>query len=84
MDVDPHVFWLTGLPASGKTTLAQALIAHLKARGVAVVGLDGDQLRQGLCADLGFDPASRQENIRRAGELARLAQLSRPARVSFT
>lgn len=72
MDVDPHVFWLTGLPASGKTTLAQALIAHLKARGVAVVGLDGDQLRQGLCADLGFDPASRQENIRRAGELARL------------
>lgn len=76
MATDPHVFWLTGLPASGKTTLAQALMQHLKARGMAVIGLDGDQLRQGLCADLGFDPASRQENIRRAGELARLLHSS--------
>ena len=68
----PHVFWLTGLPASGKSTLAQALEAHLRAQHVPVARLDGDELRQGLCADLGLDDASRVENIRRAGEVAKL------------
>lgn len=72
MRATPHVFWLTGLPAAGKSTLARALEAYLLGQGVPVSRLDGDELRQGLCADLGFDPASRSENIRRAGEVARL------------
>ncbi|GAB4088458.1 adenylyl-sulfate kinase [Hydrogenophaga soli] len=69
----PHVYWLTGLPASGKTTLARALHAHIAdTLHLPVTCLDGDELRQGLCADLGLDDASRTENIRRAGEVARL------------
>ncbi|MDX9843179.1 MAG: adenylyl-sulfate kinase [Aquabacterium sp.] len=72
MRTAPHVFWLTGLPASGKTTLANALVAHLTSLGVRGICLDGDQLRQGLCSDLGFDADSRKENIRRAGEVSRL------------
>jgi adenylyl-sulfate kinase len=68
----PHIFWLTGLPASGKTTLACALEAHLLTHHVPVARIDGDDLRQGLCADLGLDEASRTENIRRAGEVAKL------------
>lgn len=68
----PHVFWLTGLPASGKSTLARALEAQLLEQGMRVSRLDGDELRRGLCADLGMDRASRSENIRRAGEVARL------------
>lgn len=68
----PRVIWLTGLPASGKTTLAHALKAHLQTQGVPVAHLDGDELRKGLCADLGLDDASRAENIRRAGEVAKL------------
>lgn len=68
----PCVIWLTGLPASGKTTLARALEAHLSSRGIPVACLDGDELCKGLCADLGLDDASRSENIRRAGEVARL------------
>lgn len=69
-----HVFWLTGLPAAGKTTLARALEQRFKALGRAVVVLDGDELRRGLCADLGMSDADRQENIRRAGEVAALLQ----------
>lgn len=63
---------LTGLPASGKSTLAQALQAELFARGVQSLVLDGDALRGGLNSDLGFGPDDRQENIRRASELAAL------------
>ncbi len=66
------VIWLTGLPASGKTTIARALQRRLFERGCRTVLLDGDQLRQGLSADLGFSPSDRAENIRRAGEVARL------------
>jgi adenylyl-sulfate kinase len=66
------VIWLTGLSGSGKTTIAGALEAELKAAGHAVFVLDGDRLRQGLCADLDFSPTDRQENIRRVGEVARL------------
>jgi adenylylsulfate kinase len=68
----PHVYWLTGLPASGKSTLARALEARLSALHIPVTLLDGDELRKGLCADLGMDEASRAENIRRAGEVAKL------------
>jgi len=66
------VVWLTGLPGSGKTTIARAVERRLFDRGYQTMLLDGDQLRHGLCGDLGFSPAERAENIRRAGEAARL------------
>lgn len=46
-------YWITGLPAAGKTTLARALVLALQQRGQLAYLLDGDELRQGLCADLG-------------------------------
>jgi adenylylsulfate kinase len=64
--------WLTGLPGSGKTTIAVALEERLIARRVLAYRLDGDNLRHGLCGDLGFSEADREENIRRAGEAAKL------------
>jgi bifunctional enzyme CysN/CysC len=64
--------WLTGLPASGKSTLASRLEARLHGMGYRTYVLDGDNLRHGLNKDLGFTPADRVENIRRAGEVAKL------------
>ena len=64
--------WLTGLSASGKSTLARALEAELFRRGATVYVLDGDNIRHGLNRDLGFSPEDRAENIRRIGEVARL------------
>jgi adenylyl-sulfate kinase len=69
---DPFVLWFTGLSASGKTTLAGLLQAELARSGVRCFVLDGDRLRSGLCSDLGFSPEDRAENLRRAGEVARL------------
>lgn len=69
-------WWLTGLPAAGKTTLARALRARLEAAGQTACLLDGDEIRQGLCRDLGFAPADRAENMRRVAELARLLNQS--------
>jgi adenylylsulfate kinase len=66
------VVWLTGLSGSGKTTLATELERRLFRAGRLVYRLDGDVLRRGLCADLGFGLAARRENIRRAGEVAGL------------
>jgi len=66
------VIWLTGLSGSGKSTLAVALESLLFRRGIASMILDGDNLRHGLCADLGFSLEHRAENIRRAGEVAKL------------
>jgi len=65
------VVWLTGLPASGKSTLASALHEHLTETSIPACIIDGDELRAGLCSDLGFSEADRRENVRRAGELAR-------------
>ncbi|MDY0106424.1 MAG: adenylyl-sulfate kinase [Giesbergeria sp.] len=65
-------WWLTGLPGAGKTTLAQALVQALRQRGQPACVIDGDELRSGLCHDLGFDDASRAENVRRAAHMARL------------
>lgn len=65
-------YWITGLPAAGKTTLAKALTLSLQQSGVATALLDGDELRKGLCADLGLSDVHRSENIRRAGEVAKL------------
>jgi bifunctional enzyme CysN/CysC len=66
------VIWLTGLSGSGKSTLATALEARLFQKGYASTLLDGDNLRHGLCADLGFSAEDRTENIRRAAETAKL------------
>ena len=66
------VLWLTGLSGSGKSTIGRRLERQLFARGCRTMLLDGDHLRQGLCGDLGFSPEERTENIRRAGEVARL------------
>ena len=66
------VVWLTGLSGSGKTTIAREVEKALFAAGKQTMLLDGDTLRHGLNGDLGFSPFDRAENIRRAGEAARL------------
>lgn len=66
------VLWFTGLPSAGKSTLAHAVERQLFAQGRRTSVLDGDNVRHGLCADLGFSAAERAENLRRIGELARL------------
>ncbi|MFZ6800926.1 adenylyl-sulfate kinase [Undibacterium sp. Di24W] len=65
-------WWLTGLSGAGKTTLAEALASNLRSQGYAVCVLDGDELRKGLSNDLGFSFADREEQSRRAAELASL------------
>lgn len=64
--------WLTGLSASGKSTLAYELERRLHDLGHASYVLDGDNIRHGLSSDLGFSPESRRENIRRISEVAKL------------
>ena len=64
--------WLTGLPASGKSTIAVALERTLVEAGRTAYLLDGDNIRHGLSDDLGFAPGDRAENIRRVGQVARL------------
>ncbi len=64
--------WLTGLPGAGKSTIAAAVEERLVAEGRFAYRLDGDNLRHGVCNDLGFSPQDRAENVRRIGEVARL------------
>jgi bifunctional enzyme CysN/CysC len=66
------VFWLTGYSGAGKSTIAKSLEKRLFGAGCGTMLLDGDHMRHGLCGDLGFSEQDRQENIRRAGEVARL------------
>ena len=66
------ILWFTGLSGSGKSTIARQVERELFASGCRTMLLDGDQLRHGLCSDLGFGDADRSENIRRVGEVARL------------
>src|SRR4030042_6003432 len=66
------VLWFTGLSGSGKSTLAMELERRLFERGCKTAMLDGDIIRHGLCSDLAFSPTDRKENIRRAGETAKL------------
>lgn len=71
-----HVVWLTGVPGSGKSTVARALERQLHDRHVKAFVLDGESLRFGLSADLGFDDVERSEQARRVAEVARLFQLA--------
>ena len=64
--------WFTGLPASGKSTVAAAVEAELVRAGRAAYRLDGDNLRHGVCGDLGFTAEDRDRNVRRTAEVARL------------
>lgn len=66
------IIWLTGLSGAGKSTLAHAVEEVLHQRGCRTFVLDGDNVRLGLCKDLGFISQDRSENIRRVGELAKL------------
>src|ERR671916_3429056 len=64
--------WMTGLPASGKSTVAAAVEARLVGEGRPAYVLDGDNLRHGLNGDLGFSVSDRAENVRRTAEVAAL------------
>jgi adenylyl-sulfate kinase len=64
--------WFTGLPGAGKTTIASAVEARLIESGRCAYRLDGDNLRHGMCSDLGFSKDDRERNVGRVGEMARL------------
>ncbi|RST76316.1 adenylyl-sulfate kinase [Siminovitchia acidinfaciens] len=66
------ILWFTGLSGSGKSTIANVVEQQLHQRGISTYLLDGDNVRHGLNADLGFSPEDRSENIRRIGETAKL------------
>jgi adenylylsulfate kinase len=66
------IIWFTGLSGSGKSTLAHAVEESLHQHGCRTFVLDGDNVRHGLCGDLGFSAQDRQENIRRIGKVAKL------------
>lgn len=66
------ILWFTGLSGSGKSTLAHAIEEYLHQHNCRTFVLDGDNVRHGLCSDLGFSSKDRTENIRRIGELAKL------------
>ena len=66
------ILWFTGLSGAGKSTLANAVNQALFERGLACYVLDGDNIRHGLCKDLGFSDTDREENIRRIGEVSKL------------
>lgn len=66
------VVWFTGLSGAGKSTLAHAVEERLHQMGCRTIVLDGDNVRHGLCRDLGFTDGDRQENIRRVGEISKL------------
>jgi len=68
----PCLLWFTGLSGSGKSTIANALDVALHQRGYHTFLLDGDNVRHGLCSDLGFSDVDREENIRRIGEVSKL------------
>lgn len=68
----PHVIWFSGLSGSGKSTLAQNLQKKLFQNNLQTYVLDGDNIRNGLCADLSFSKKDRAENMRRVSEVAKL------------
>jgi adenylylsulfate kinase len=66
------IVWFTGLSGAGKSTIAHTVEERLHQAGCRTFVFDGDNVRHGLCSDLGFSPADRKENIRRIGEMAKL------------
>jgi len=66
------ILWFTGLSGAGKSTVSSNVEAALHEKGILTMVLDGDNIRHGLCSDLGFSETDRQENIRRIGETAKL------------
>ncbi len=68
----PFVLWFTGFSGAGKSTIANAIAQRITTLGESVHLLDGDVVRKGLCADLTFTDADRDENIRRVSEVAKL------------
>lgn len=66
------LLWFTGLSGAGKSTLAHAVEEALHQQGCRTFVLDGDNVRHGLCSDLGFSETDRKENIRRIGEMSKL------------
>ncbi len=66
------IVWFTGLSGAGKSTLAHAVEGRLHKLGCRTFVLDGDNVRHGLCSDLGFAKADRSENVRRIGEMSKL------------
>jgi adenylylsulfate kinase len=68
----PLAIWFTGLSGAGKSTIADALEQKLLSEGIHTYILDGDNMRNGICLDLNFSNEDRKENIRRAGEIAKL------------
>ncbi|HKK16775.1 MAG TPA: adenylyl-sulfate kinase, partial [Gammaproteobacteria bacterium] len=66
------ILWFTGLSGAGKSTLAHAIEDYLHKMGIHTFVLDGDNIRHGLCKDLGFSDHDRTENIRRIGEVSKL------------
>jgi adenylylsulfate kinase len=72
LEQKPSVIWLTGLSGSGKSTIANLLEKRLYEANHATYLLDGDNVRHGLCGDLGFDDKARVENIRRISEVSKL------------
>lgn len=68
----PCVLWFTGLSGAGKSTISEIVESELFARGFLTYVLDGDNVRHGLCRDLGFSDSDRIENIRRIGEVSKL------------
>jgi adenylylsulfate kinase len=69
---EPRLIWLTGLSGSGKSTLALRLEHYFFFKRFKVFILDGDNIRNGLCRDLGFSEDDRKENLRRVGEVSKL------------
>lgn len=68
------VIWLTGLSGSGKTTIARCLCDQMRQAGERCELLDGDELREGICRELGFSRSEREENVRRIAWLASLLE----------
>ncbi len=80
METPGFTLWLTGLPRSGKSTVAGLVAGRLRAMGIEQVELlDGDIIREGLCRDLGFSREDREENIRRIAFVSKLLTRNRVA-----
>ena len=76
-DATGFCIWLTGLPSAGKTTISKELMPRLRSRGRMVELLDGDEVRRGLSADLGFDRRSRELHAERVTFVAKLLARNR-------